>query len=538
VYVELNQGASRLPQSEVKPHLHTSRVQGWASFLLAVGTCCLPLFFAPFPPATDLPQHVAQVARALQHDLSAGQYIAWWAPNNLIYAPMAALWSLMSPAWVPRATLMLLGMLWVGAHFLVAWRTGRAWATALLASLSFYNGILYWGMLNFLVAWPCLLLWWTGFDALLKNSDALKNQKADRRRQLLMYSSVVASTLLLAWAHVLALAAAGLLGFFLCALQLLRAGNDSKAQRSTVIRAVHALSSFVPALLFSVPWIITLSSERREAGFFVGAFWTTSSLDRLIYLFTQSFGSGAPAPLFFGTAVLIWVISGATNITARASASHRGEPGWHADLLAMGLLLLGVCFVLPDKFLNTIQFATRWLPCAVSLLCLAGPGPALRSPLRRAFLGLMYLSFTLGTVDRVISYNSDELDGLELSLARVPAKSRVLGLDFLKVSQNFPHAQPFLHLSSYATVWHAATTQFDFGQHGSGLIRGPYSPTPWTPGIEWVAEWAQPRDLLYFDYALVGAPAELHRRFRLAQWMVPVTHSGTWRLYRITINQP
>ena len=136
------------------------------------------------------------------------------------------------------------------------------------------------------------------------------------------------------------------------------------------------------------------------------------------------------------------------------------------------------------------------------------------------------------------AFSSEEILGLEQALARIPPSSRVLGLDFIKVSSNFPGARPFLHLPSYATVRNGASTNFDFGEHGTGLIRGRYSPSPWTPGIEWVAEWAQPRDLLYFDYALVGAPPALHGRFRLAAWMQPVTHAGQFRLYKITVSAP
>lgn len=504
-----------------------SRITYWLTFSTALLCCVLPLLMGPFLPATDLPQHVAQVARAVEGDVAAGQYVAWWAPNNLIYTPMMALWPVFGPHHLGQATLVLLAAIWVLSHFYLAHHAKRPATSAMLASLTLYNGIFYWGMLNFLVAWPCFLLWWTQFDELLRSP-----HKLPWRRYLVSISC----TLLLAWAHVLMLAAAGLT----CCTLLVLGGLDKLRRANTAApnrRYLLALSSFAPVVGLVLPWVMGLRAERQSAGFLVGAHWTTKPEQRLEYLLTESIGCGAPLPWLFGAAVALWLLSGVERPRGNTSskAHEASEQTWNNPLLVVGTLTVLVAFVLPDKYLNTIQFAVRWLPCGLALICLSAPGPAIRDSLKSLAILCLGVTFSATTTARCWSFQREELSGLEAALDRVPAKSRVLGLDFVKTSENFPTSRPFLHLPSYATALARASTNFDFGQHGTGLIRGEYPEEPWTPGLEWVAEWTQPRDLRYFEYALVGARPELHGRFFVAQWMHPVTFSGVWRLYQIDV---
>src|SRR5690606_21589103 len=201
------------------------------------------------------PQHVAQVARSMQGGLEPGQYVAWWAPNNLIYLPMMVLWKFLGAQRVASGTLIVLAVLWTTACFALARSKDRTPPAAVLASLCFYNGIFYWGMINFLLAWPCFVLWWSQFDRYLTNN----------KRNLPSFVFLALSTLLLAWAHVLALAAAAVLSLGLCALHLKQSGW----KRSTL-----TLSTFLPTAALIVPWVLLLSHERERAGFQIGASFT------------------------------------------------------------------------------------------------------------------------------------------------------------------------------------------------------------------------------------------------------------------------
>jgi hypothetical protein len=58
-------------------------------FLLALLMCSCPFFFVEFPPATDLPQHLAQIHLARELIAGGGSpefTLNIFAPNNLIYA--------------------------------------------------------------------------------------------------------------------------------------------------------------------------------------------------------------------------------------------------------------------------------------------------------------------------------------------------------------------------------------------------------------------------------------------------------------------
>ncbi len=118
----------------------------------------LPILFTPYPPATDLPQHLAQV-RLFEEALKdpGGPYVInWAAPGNLIYAVIFVLRAVVPPAWMARAVLIFLVLLWIAAiHFLAAAR-GRPEAAAIAASILVFNQSFYWGFLNFLIGVSCL----------------------------------------------------------------------------------------------------------------------------------------------------------------------------------------------------------------------------------------------------------------------------------------------------------------------------------------------------------------------------------------------
>src|SRR5262249_40205745 len=120
----------------------------------------LPFASVALPPATDLPQHEAQVfllLHALRHETTLT--IQWYGPNTLAYLPLLLIRLLVSPQAAGRGTLALLAIGWNTTHFIAARRRGIAPENAALAALLVFNFGLYWGFLNFLAGWPFFLLW-------------------------------------------------------------------------------------------------------------------------------------------------------------------------------------------------------------------------------------------------------------------------------------------------------------------------------------------------------------------------------------------
>jgi len=481
------------------------------AFVVTAIGCALPALLVTYPPLTDLPQHVAQVAQVMRGEQMPGQFVAWWAPNNLVYLPLMLLWWLFAPHRVGALSVVLMSLIWTSATFALAKYLRRPAIAAALASLLFYSGILYWGMLNFVVAWPVFALWWILFDR------ALEGGRASWKAPALL----VAGTCLLFWAHVLALGFAGLSALALTVYDWRRAPWQAHAVR---------LASFIPAAALAILWAFQLRADRLASGFPVGALWTHSLLDRGRILLTQTASNGDTfETVIVFAALLIWVLGG---LLARRAPIRRGAPPWHGRLLVTGLVAALVALTCPDKYFNTIWFAVRWLPWAGVFLLLASPGPPLRKPLAFAFGLVVVVYFGLTTSLNWVLFERTNLTGLSAAIQAVPIRSRVLGLDLLKVSVSSDAIPASLHVVAYAKVERGATINFDFSEHQTGLVRGPVTRSPWTFGLEWFPERLRPTDLQYFEYVLVGSPDPDSVDATFAAWLEPVTHSGVWRLYR------
>lgn len=518
--------------------------------------CVLPPLWVTYPPATDLPQHLAQVAQAVRGEVDPGHTVAWFAPNNLVYLPILLLWQLVGPERVAGCCLALLAALWVLSHFAVAVTFRRPLLAAALASVLFYNGILYWGMLNFMLAWPVFLLWYILFSKLVTS---------DGRFEWRLYPWLVLCTFLLAWSHVLALGLSGIVGLALSLRGALRL-----PLRTHLVR----LTSFAPCVVLTLPWVAALSQQREDAGFIMGAIWSQTLLARLrtVLLDTVSSGDKMFNVLMFFV-LLVWIAGGVrwhrkkldaratvTETSAGEDALSRGEQAapakvpplrsrnsalrwdgparWDQGLLTSGCVLAVLYLVLPDKYLNTIYFGFRFFPWAMVLLVLASPGPQL-APLVKNVVGAAVLAaFSLLTSLHWIRFERDDLDGLTLALDKLPQEASLVGFDFLYQSPSFHSERPFMHLAAYGSVLKSARLNFDFSRHGTGLLRGPIPQDPWTPGIEWAAHWARPSDLRYFQYILVGRERWDNQYFPNREWLRPVTFSGTWRLHESLLWSP
>lgn len=513
--------------------------------------CALPALMTPFPPAADLPQHLAQVEQALFGDLDPGAYVAWWAPNNLVYLPVAALRVVIGSEHLPSATIGLLGVLWAGATCRLGARLQRPPGAVALASVLFFNLTLNWGMLNFLLGWP-LLLSWLAANVPLGGTVSAGSQAAPTffagatsGKWLLR----IALGWLLLWAHALCFAAACASACVLILSGKSRPAEtradrepdeastgrgDSPAVRlayRALVQRLHPLFPLIPTGLYAVVWVMTLGNQRAARGFDVAAHYAMSFADRLDpeYLISRSVAAGPITFAFFGVLVG-WVVAG----FVRPSQGRR----WDRTLVACaGLLALGY-FALPTKYLNTIEFSSRWLPCMWMLLVLASPGPPTSERTATLAAGGATLLVSVSVGWSWVAFTKSELSGLLAALAATPPKAKLIGLDFLKYSP-LVEGRPFLHLGSYATLRSGASTNFDFSEHGTALIRGAHRATPWTRGLEWFPERVRSSDFGHFDVALVGAAPDYHERvIARLPGLTALTESGVWRLYNLEATAP
>jgi hypothetical protein len=473
-----------------------------AIFLLAL----IPILLAPFPPSTDLPQHIAQV-RLLHEALASpgGPYvIQWLGPNNLIYLFLVFLWAVLPVGLVARAALALVVLLWVAAIHGLGAGEKRAAASVVVASLLIFNQSLYWGFLNFLVGFPVFVLWF------------FLTARGKRRDSWGYWAALAGTALLLYESHALWFAA-GVVWLVLIGVL-----------KKTPFRAIlWRLTALVPCGLISLMWYPRLSALRATAGFDVAAHWSPV-FDRLASFLDAAFG-GVRGPL--GTLAFVFVLLWA-GLSVWQNRDRLGR-AVDRDLLAAALFFLTFVVAAPDKYMNTIFFSSRWFPPAMIFLLLALPAPAFRRLSARTAALAAAAVFFLTTAASWRTFETRELSGFSASLERLPASPRVLGLDLVKESDDFKD-RPFLQLFAYAQVFRGGELNFSFAEHYSGLVAyRTKRDILWTAGLEWHAEKVKRSDFAFFDFVLANGEEKDHRALSSFAELSPVILSGRWRLYRV-----
>jgi hypothetical protein len=498
---------------------HESVREGWLrvclseKFVLPSATLlaiALPFFVVTYVPSSDLPQHLAQIRLFLE--MISGRHagvltIQWFSPNTLVYSLVGLMWVIFPPVLSGKMTMLALALLWSGAVFVLAGACGRPRESAVLASLLTLSGSFYWGFINFLSGWPIFVLW-----LLLA-----RRREGDRPPLGTLLLMTVCSCALL-FSHVLWLAAG------LAALALL-----DTIRRSPVRLLARHCMAVAPVVLFTVLWYPRFHSSRLQIGFDTDAHWQTLPWERLTPDWViQGVLAGLTGPwdAIIIAAVLLW--------GALALFTNRGSlrSSWDRELGGIGLLMLAVSLAAPDKYLNTISFASRWFPVAVVLLLLSLPGPKLHRAVVFAFPLTMIAACAIVTSSDWRHFERDELSGLNESLRAIPDSSSTLGLDFIKLSA-YIRGRPFLQTFAYSQVLHGGELNFSFVLHGTGIVALSAPPVfRWTPNLEWYPEDVDVRDFRQFDVALVNGTDEMHESFRKRGVAVPMTFSGRWRAYK------
>jgi len=480
--------------------------------LISILGTSLPFLFAPFPPSTDLAQHIAQIRMA--HDVLSGQspelVISWMGPNNLVYVLLGALSVVLPAHWAARVGLWLVALAWALGSVVLAIKRDRSPAAGLLTGVLAFQAGLYWGFMNFLLGWPAFVAW------LQLTSAPGKPVRAWQRGLALC-------------AVALALYSAHILWFVVGSLWLL---FDGILTRPSVREWLLRLASLIPGVLLAGLWYPTLADSR--ALFRTGAIWITVPWQRLnpMWLFETIMGGQAgPWPAATGGALALWVLA--------VLATRWGEVRRHSDRLllwAAALMSLVVLFA-PDQYMNTIFFAQRWAPCAIALLIVGLPAP--RLPFRSGIAIGLFGTASIATCVAWYSFSTEEMTGFAAALDATPPNSRVLGLDIVHKSEFVGEGRPFMQMMAYLQAEQGGALNFSFAEHGSELVsyRSPRELT-WAPGLEWYPERTQNEDILQFDVVLMNAMPETHERFLASAPVVPATTDGRWRLYTVSRQAP
>ena len=471
--------------------------------LAATAAAAAPFAVVAFPPVTDLPQHVAQVgllAEALA-DPGSPYRVQWLTPYGLVYALFAVARAVAGPVAGGRLAMAVLAAAWVGAVHLLAARRGRPATAATLASLLVFHHALYWGFASFLLGWPVFVLWllWIG-----RERDV---------RPVREGLGTFALAALLYLAHALWFAAG--VGWLVVEAALARRGRRLAAGR---------LAGVAPVAAVAAAWFARVG----ETSFATPPLWV-DPLRRLDprWLVEAAFGGlrGGVETLAL-VAVLGWLL-------AAVLAGRRRPGGWDRTLALLGLLFAAGAFVLPDKFTNTIEFNTRWLPPGLALLLVAAPPVRLPRRAAAALAAALLVAYSFVTAATWRRFERLELAGLAPALATLPAEPRLLGLDYVRYSPRID-GRPFLQAFAWGQALRGGELNFSFAEFPPSLVvYDPPRRPPWSGGLEWFPERLRTADLAHFDHVLVHAPPELHRAIAARAEVEPATREGAWRLYRI-----
>jgi hypothetical protein len=470
-----------------------------------------PFFLVQFIPSTDLPQHLAQI-RLLQEVLKAPHQdtytVEWLGANTLVYYLLQLNWIVFQPVFAGKMTVLEIALAWVVSIFALAHRKRRSLYSASLACVFIFNAGLYWGFLNFLIGFPIFVLWYFTI---------IDNEK--KRSAFGQITAIAGMSFLLFLAHALWL----LVGLFLLAVAAIY-------RRSGIKEILVKVVALAPIGIYGIYWFPKLAAIRTQLHFDTAAHWITSPWERVLpHTLTDSLLGGlrGPTEALVLTGIAVWIgLSVATN-------RRQIKKSIDKEFLFIGILLASVVLFAPEKYVNTIYFASRWAPIAMIFFLLALPQPRLKESIvfAGAILSITILSFT--TCFFWTRFEKYEISGLDESLKKITENARVIGLDFVQNSELIC-GRPFLQTFSYAQVLHGGGLNFSFAEHHSGILSFAHIDTVyyWTQGLEWRPERVRIRDFSRFDYALINGKEDIHRIFSSLPVLTPITTKNRWRLYR------
>jgi hypothetical protein len=483
---------------------------GWE---LAFGVLAIaavwPLFYVRYPAIQDWPQHLAAVrvlhdfadprlgfARFFELRLQDTQYLSYYlAAHGLAYLFGVELANrlLVAAAMVaiPYAVRSLLHAL------------GKDGRMGLLALPLTYNAHLILGFFNFTAA-IALSLYAIALGLRLRRDYSIGRAGV-----------LAALVVVIFYTHVVP--------FGLTAIALVLVGLGSSLRES-----VRGLAPLVPGGLAALSWL-WISPAGRATATAASAIGVEERGPRPVFTspaaaweqtprwLTDVFAGDLDLRLLQAWAALllvVWVIALWERICGRAPPA----PGALARRLALRLWLLPpLCgllyFVMPTSYDWIWPIAQRFpLLCALWLVVTLPSFRFGKEVLLSVALALGAASFHRAG-KAFAEFDRQEVGDFDQALAVLPEGQRVVGLIFDRYSRHVAFA-PFMHYVAYYQARKGGAVMFSFADfpqspfHFREDNRPPRVPPRW----EWLPERVRPKDLMFYDYALVrGGPGAIAR---------------------------
>ncbi len=484
----------------------------------------LPFLFIRFVPATDLPQHLAQI-RLIEEIIKNPQQttytVNWYGANSLVYALLGLNWLIFDQVVAGKMTLLEIALASCGSIFLLARRGRQSASAAVIASIFIFNASLYWGLINFFIGLPVFALWY------LLVLDPPGGRPRPGWKDILLICSI---SVLLFLAHVLWLLAAALLLFI--------ADVRSKVKIRDLWPRWMGLA---PIAIYCALWFPSFVAAQNIFHRAMGMYWLTAPWERIDPAWIAEYALGGlrgPIGIVLYAGPLLWI--GASIATHWKDLRRTIDRNY----MLIGILLLLFSLFAPDQYVNTILFAARWLAVGVIFLLLGLPVPRMPKSYSLtaavSFLGL----FSIVTSMQWSHFEAAENSGLKESLEKISENSKVLGLDFQRTS-SILYGRPFFQNFAYAQAIHGGELNFSFAEHHGGIVSFTHIDTTakLTRGLEWFPDRVRFGDLQHFDYLLLHGSSDVHSRFSSIPLLKPLTAESNWRLYQcekdsVTLRQP
>lgn len=514
---------------------------GW---LACWGLLAWPFVSVIFAPIVDLPQQVAQLRLwwGLSDSAQQSLYVSHaWFPNHLAYVFLGAGWGIGGALGAGRWGMWLIGGVWLGGLFALAWRLKRPIWMAALLGMSFFHFAMYWGFYSFLLGQAVFfggLAWWL--------------REPETRT---MHAEIVGSGclgILLYGGHVLwwgvALALVGLGG--------LRHGW----------RWRWRLIGLLPSCVLVGSWWAQWSHLEQTRRILWGWPWTARLSPSYMAHFSMGSVQGWLEPLYLWSVVALVVFgivqswlhkneprkpneiskpskpSGSIEAIGASGASGASEPSGSSEeswfngrLLLCAAALWCLVLTLPSTYQRTAFLGERWMPSVFVLFALSWRSPRLTASLRWALPSLAWLvcvGFVGWTAWIWQHVERSEYDGMHSVLRTIPPQPTVLGIDLGRRSVWLKIHRPFLQGFAYTQVVHGGRLNDSFAGIPSSLVLfRPSVKKPWTEGLGWYPQRLQSHDLDHFSHIVVFGSQTQQHQFALRWQLLPLTHQGRWRLY-------
>ncbi len=474
-------------------------------FVTALALSIAPLWFGPYLPMVDLPQHAAQIAAlhaVLQGDsrFTSVFELNWFTPYLFGYLLLYAI-STIAPIVVATKIIVCFSMISIPMLTGALLREVRAdvrWRW--LAIPGTYSLAFYWGFFSFMVAVPIAIL-------LL-----ILTVRFDREPTKSGAAFLAVYTLFLFFCHVLAL------GFSALVASSYLAGKHYSNPRSLAVRCIP-LAAPLPLILF---WLANTFSGEASVQHSTVAFGEVAP--RLYEFLMQP--SGLEHISSFGIAVTVGIALSPRLLGSRPTSSPARWLPFVVGALAF--------FLVPSTALNTSFLYQRLGIFLVPLWLMIWDAPKKDSTRFELLVMAAVIAWILANTARFASF-ARETESFDAVMANMAPGETAAMMIVDKRSQFFT-TPVYLHFPAWYQASKGGIVDFNFADFHPQIVRYKNSRGPrlgealaWAP---WQFEWDRDGGRSY-RYFVVKAPSDYSATLFKEQIgsISLIAHSGWWWLY-------